>query len=132
MNLTLTLATTIATANRSACVRVAGDLNYQTTTDLVDAVTELVARQPGLAHLHLDFSELEFCDSAGLSGLILIERQTSRAGIDLHLEQRPAVLDRILDISGTFEYLVSSSSRSDTATGGPMQRERDAGESGAG
>jgi anti-anti-sigma factor len=97
----------IATTARSASVRVVGDLDYATTGDFVDAVCELLAQQPTFVNLHLDFSELSYCDSAGLSGLLLIHGRASGAGIRLHLDHRPPFLDRILDITGMLEYLTT-------------------------
>lgn len=103
MNLSLSVATT----PRSARLHVVGDLVYETTHNMVDAVGELLTRHPSLAHLHLDLSELAFCDSAGLSGLLLVRRRTQQAGVLLHLDHRPRFLERILDITGTFDHLVT-------------------------
>jgi anti-anti-sigma factor len=104
MNLTLT----VATAARTASLCVAGDLDYETTDDLVGTVGRLLTDEPALAHLHLDLSKLSFCDSAGLSGLLLVHRRTCQAGARLHLDHRPQFLDRILDITGVFDHLVNS------------------------
>lgn len=92
---------------RSAGVHVAGDLDFQTTGELVDAVCALVSDRPGLAHLRLDFAELTFCDSAGLSGLLDIHRHAAASGVQVHLDRRPAHLDRILDITGILEHLTA-------------------------
>lgn len=91
---------------QSARVHVAGDLDYGTSDLLIDTVSELPAGQPGLQDLHLDFADLEFCDSAGLSALVRIHRLTSAEGIGLHLE-RPAHLDRILHITGLLDFLTT-------------------------
>ena len=103
MNLTLNFDTT----SRSACARLAGDLDYVTTREVVEAVSRLLVEQPVLRHLHLDCAMLTFCDSAGLSGLLQIHRRVSRAGVQLHLEDRPPHLERILQITGTLEYLTA-------------------------
>ncbi len=103
MNVKLTVTTT----TRSACLRVAGALDYETTAAFVEAVDRLLNQQP--AHLHLDLSGLTFCDSAGLSGLLLAHRHAHRAGAHLHLDHRPEFLDRILDVTGTFDHLVAAS-----------------------
>ncbi|BBZ43647.1 STAS domain-containing protein [Mycobacterium parmense] len=108
----------VATTARSACLRVAGELDYETTNEFIDTVAGLLTSQPALAHVHLDFSELAFCDSAGLSGLLLVHRRMCQAGVHLHLDHRPAHLDRILQITGTFEHLVATSP-TDAATVGP-------------
>lgn len=92
---------------QSAHVHVAGDLDYGTSDLLIDTVSELPAGQPGLQDLHLDFADLKFCDSAGLSALVRIHRLTSAEGIGLHLDQRPAHLDRILHITGLLDFLTT-------------------------
>ncbi len=119
----MTLTLTVAVTNRSACLRLTGVLDYETTGDFVDAVSRLVDQRPALAQLHVDLSELTFCDSAGLSGLLFVHRRTGQAGIALYLDHRPRFLDRILDITGTFEHLVTPS-RADAADGGPARPDR--------
>jgi anti-anti-sigma factor len=103
MNLTLTLNG----ADRSASVRLAGDLDYVTTRQVVEAVSRLLTEQPALRHLHLDCSMLTFCDSAGLSGLLDIHRRVSSAGAQLRLEDLPPHLERLLQITGTLEHLTA-------------------------
>ncbi|KLO37284.1 anti-sigma factor antagonist [Mycobacterium nebraskense] len=117
MNLSLSVATT----GPSACVQVSGDLVYETVDAMVDAVGQLLSQQPALAHLHLDLSELVFCDSSGLSGLLLVHRRSCQADVHLHLDHRPRFLDRILDLTGTFEHLVTASS-SEAGTASPDRR----------
>lgn len=104
MNITLTLDN----ANSSACAHIAGDLDYVTTRTVVEAVSGLLAEQPALRVLRLDCSALTFCDSAGLSGLLDIYRQTSRAAVQLQLDHRPPHLERILHITGTLEYFTAA------------------------
>lgn len=87
-------------------LRVGGDLDYQSTGELIAAVSESLA-DPTITDLHLEFAELTFCDSAGLSGLLLIHRKTSTAGVHLHLDSRPAQLQRILDITGVLDHLTT-------------------------
>jgi anti-anti-sigma factor len=98
---------TVTTAARSACVRVAGDLDYLTIDELVDTATQLLAQQADLANLHLDFDRLTFLDSAALSGLFLISRRTAQAGVRLHLDHRPPILERVLHVTGLFGHFVS-------------------------
>lgn len=70
----------------------------------------------------MDCADLAFCDSVGLSGLLLIERRTSGAGIDLHLDNRPTYFERILDITGILEYLTR---RSATAADAPSDEAKE-------
>ncbi|OBH89165.1 STAS domain-containing protein [Mycobacterium sp. E2733] len=121
MNLSLNVATT----GRSACVQVSGDLVYETVDALVDAVGQLLGRQPTLTDLHLDLSGLAICDSAGLSALLLVHRRSCQAGVQLHLDRRPRFLDRILDVTGTFDHLVTAS-RSDGGTASADRRGQNA------
>ncbi len=99
---------TITTKPRSARMRIAGDLDYETVDELVDAASQVLAQQADLADLHLDFSELTFLDSAALSGLLLIHRRTSHSGVELHLDHRPPFLDRVLQVTGLFGHFVLS------------------------
>lgn len=103
MNLILTIDTSV----RSATVGVAGDLDYATVDQLVAAVSRVLGDAPALQDLHLDFAGLDFCDSAGLSGLLLVHRRASGAGVQLHLDHRPRHLDRIFDITGILEHLTT-------------------------
>ena len=101
---------TLTTAPRSVCMRLAGDLDYESIDELVDASSQILAQQGDLADLHLDFSELTFLDSAALSGLLLIHRRTSHSGVELHLDHRPLFLDRVLEVTGLFEHFITSDS----------------------
>lgn len=121
MNLILDLDATA----RSATLRIDGDLDFATTRELTATVTELLRDQPALRHLHLDFADLTFCDSVGLSGLLLVRRRTARVGIQLHLANRPGHLERILDVTGILEHLTSRPEV--TARRGPGQADEGTG-----
>ncbi|OBF89306.1 anti-sigma-factor antagonist [Mycolicibacterium flavescens] len=103
MKLTLKSDVTIP----SARIHVAGDLDYGHTASLVDAVSEMLATNTGVKDLHLDFTELAFLDSTGLSALLVIHREVTRSGVVLHLDNRPRQLDRVLEITGLLEHLTS-------------------------
>ncbi|ORB71953.1 STAS domain-containing protein [Mycobacterium scrofulaceum] len=118
MNLSLNVAST----GRTVRLQVCGDLVYETVDAMVEAAGRLLGQRPAPAHLHLDLGDLEFCDSAGLSGLLLVHRRSHQAGAQLHLDNRPRFLDRILDVTGTFEHLVAS----DGGTAGSDHRGRKA------
>jgi anti-anti-sigma factor len=111
----MTLSLTITTTARSACLQVIGDLDYLTIDGVVDTATRLLVEQVDLANLHLDFDGLTFLDSAALSGLVLIYRRTSQAGVRLHLDHRPPVLERVLHVTGLFGHFVSSHSDAQAA-----------------
>ena len=65
--------------------------------------------------LRLDFSGLTFLDSAALSGLLLLQRRTTESGVQLHLDHRPAFLDRVLQVTGLHDHFAAS--HSDAAAG---------------
>ncbi|RAV18166.1 anti-sigma factor antagonist [Mycolicibacterium sp. GF69] len=99
-------------SGRSTRIDIVGDLDYGHTGQLLKAVAALLSNDTRLRDLHLDFTELAFLDSTGLSELLQVHRKASSLGVRLHLDNRPAHLDRVLDITGTLEYL-SSGPRSD-------------------
>ena len=122
MNITVTTDSTTT----SARLHVAGDLDYATTDEFVEAASRLLSGQPGLHHLHLDFTDLTFCDSAGLSGLLLLHRRAAQAGVRLHLDHRPPILDRVLEVTGVLEYLTTApvtTDRSASPTEAPGETE---------
>jgi anti-anti-sigma factor len=102
----MTYSLTITTAERSATLRVSGDLDYQTADDLVEVGTKLL-EQNDLSDLHLDFSATAFLDSAALSGLLMLQRRAAQSGVDLHLDHRPPFLDRVLQVTGLFSHFVA-------------------------
>jgi anti-anti-sigma factor len=103
MNLTLT----VETSRTAAGIRICGDLDYVSTDHLVQTATRLLTDRPELKSLRLDFAELDFCDSAGLSGLLLIHRRTEQHDVQLHLDHRTGQLERILQITGTLGHLTA-------------------------
>ncbi|MFG2768689.1 STAS domain-containing protein [Streptomyces rubiginosohelvolus] len=99
--------TTVDTQD-SVRIDIRGDLDYLSADALVEEATAQLAERPDLTDLHLGCAGLEAIDSIGLSTLLMIHRHTSVAGVRLHLDDRPATLDRILHLTGTLEYLTSS------------------------
>ena len=113
----MNFSVTITKTGRSACVRVTGDLDYETADEVVEAASQLLARQVELIDLRLDFSGLTFLDSAALSGLLLLQRRTTQSGVQLHLDHRPPFLDRVLQVTGLYGHIAASNSGA--ATGEP-------------
>ncbi|NUT43052.1 MAG: STAS domain-containing protein [Thermoactinospora sp.] len=91
----------------TAGFRLRGDLDYVSAEDLLAVVTARLDRAPAPLEIHLDCAGLGICDSTGLSALIVIRRRTGAMGVRLHLDNRGAALDRLLDITGTREHLVA-------------------------
>jgi anti-anti-sigma factor len=111
----MNFSVTITKTARSACVRVTGDLDYETADEVVEAASQLLARQVELIDLRVDFSGLTFLDSAALSGLLLLQRRTTQSGVQLHLDHRPPFLDRVLQVTGLHGHFAAS--HSDAAAG---------------
>ncbi|MCV7015035.1 STAS domain-containing protein [Mycolicibacterium madagascariense] len=113
MNLEVTMPTD---ANpHAATLHVTGDLDYVTIGPVLDAVRTLLQERPDLQALHLDCAELDFCDSAGLSGLLAMHDMTETEEVLFHLDNRPSQLDRLLDLTGTTEYLLSDAAAADSS-----------------
>lgn len=89
-------------------VEIDGDLDYDSADRLLETVTEQLAERPGLGRLHLHCAGLGVTDSMGLSILLMIRRRTTAAAVQLHLDDRPANLDRLLEITGTLEHLTGT------------------------
>ncbi|RPK55526.1 STAS domain protein [Streptomyces sp. ADI96-02] len=83
-----------------ARLRLGGDLDYGTSDELVRRVRDTLAAQPELKDLHLDCAGLLLCDSMGVSALLQIHRDTTARRVRLHVEDRPAFLNRIMRITG--------------------------------
>ncbi|WP_406195163.1 STAS domain-containing protein [Kitasatospora sp. NBC_01560] len=84
-----------------------GDLDHDNAGMLLAQVTTQLAGRHDLEHLHLHCGGLDTTDSTGLSVLLMIRRRTAEAGVNLHLDDRPAKLDRLLETTGTLEYLTT-------------------------
>lgn len=84
-----------------------GDLDYDNADLLLQEVTDQVGSRPGLTDLHLDCAGLGLIDSTGLSILLMISRRVTAAEVQLHLDDRPANLDRLLTLTGTLEPLTA-------------------------
>ncbi|MEW1614992.1 MULTISPECIES: STAS domain-containing protein [unclassified Streptomyces] len=81
-------------------LRLAGDLDYDTSHELVARATERMAARPDARDLYLDCAELRLCDSMGVSALLQVHRDTATRGVGLHVEDAPPFLDRVMRITG--------------------------------
>lgn len=87
-------------------VHVAGELDYDTSDDLVETVTENLSSGDAPPHaVRLDFQDLTWIDSSGLSALLMVHRRTSALGAGLHLDNRPVFLERMLQITNVLDHL---------------------------
>ncbi|MFJ3582830.1 STAS domain-containing protein [Streptomyces sp. NPDC090127] len=89
-------------------IEVTGDIAYDTADLLLDEVTAQLDARTHLEDLHLHCAGIGTVDSMGLSILLMIARRTAAAGARLHLDDRPATLDRLLTVTGTLEHLTAT------------------------
>ncbi|MEU2896602.1 STAS domain-containing protein [Streptomyces sp. NPDC006967] len=89
-------------------VRVAGELDGTGGAELTAVVVaRLTGPEPPRA-VRLDFRALAGIDRLGLAELLMIRRHTSAAGAVLHLDNRPAALDRLLRRTNVLEHLTAT------------------------
>ncbi|WP_251096283.1 STAS domain-containing protein [Streptomyces sp. Caat 7-52] len=98
-------------------VDVAGDLDLDTHDHLVETVTEQLARHPEARGVRLDLTELSWIDSVGLSALLMVHRRTRAAGRALYLDNRSALLERLLRQTDTLDHLTARPAQDEDATG---------------
>ncbi|MFF3209485.1 STAS domain-containing protein [Streptomyces sp. NPDC002886] len=84
-----------------------GDFDYLDADRLLDSVSAVLAGPGTLRDLHLDCTDMAGVDSSGLAVLLMIRRRTDAAGVRLHLDGRPTALERILQVTGTLDYLTN-------------------------
>ncbi|SEF37923.1 anti-anti-sigma factor [Amycolatopsis pretoriensis] len=101
----MTLTCTWAPDGETARVTITGALEFATAATLLQLVTDRLADHPGVRDVRLDCAGIAFCDSSGLSTLLLVHRAVTGADARLHLDNRPAPLDRLLALTGTTAYL---------------------------
>jgi anti-sigma B factor antagonist len=75
-----------------------GEIDMATAGDLRAATTKAMTEAPG--RLVLDFADVTFCDSQGLSTLISLHREVAAAGGRLVLVRVGDFMARLLEITG--------------------------------
>lgn len=104
-------------------VLITGDLDYDTGDGLADAVaTHLGSGQAPPREVRLDFTDLRFIDSSGLSALLMVHRRTSALGARLRLDNRPVYLQRMLDLTNVLDHLTATPA---AGHGGPLSEDGD-------
>ncbi|MFJ8160042.1 STAS domain-containing protein [Streptomyces sp. NPDC096136] len=101
------LGLTYSASHDTVRVELSGDLDHLHADLLVEAVDRLLTEHPGLRDLRLDCAGLSAVDSSGLAALLMVRRRTGAAGAGLHLDARTVQLDRLLELTGTLEYLTA-------------------------
>ncbi|QQC93366.1 STAS domain-containing protein [Streptomyces alfalfae] len=89
--------TTRATAT-GPMLSITGDLEYDNASSLREALTTL-SLEPG-QRLILDLAGLQYCDSSGITAMIIAHHHARAAQADIALTAVPAHIARILRIVG--------------------------------
>ena len=92
---------------RTGTLVVTGDLDYVQADQMNQVLADGLAAHPGMEAVHLDCSGIEFCDSYGLSALLVARRAATAAGVRLHLDAIRPRLEHLLRLTGAFDYLIS-------------------------
>lgn len=92
------LKITLRDAPTGPVLNVVGDLDYATADELRDRVTGLALRPH--QRLIVDLAGLDFCDSSGLTALLVARNHAHAARADIVLTAVPANTLRILRIVG--------------------------------
>ncbi|WP_243704941.1 STAS domain-containing protein [Micromonospora sp. KC723] len=79
-------------------ISVSGDLAFATAGPLRAEVDQALAERPAV--IVLDFAELLFIDSTGLSVIVHAWREGQQCGTAIRLRSTPRFLDAILDMTG--------------------------------
>ena len=98
-------------------IRVGGDLAYTTASPLRTEIDRELRAGP--TALVLDFTDLQFIDSTGLSVIVHAWREGLRDGVTLRLQAVPRFLETILDMTGVTGLLARSMSGDEPASAGP-------------
>ncbi|MEV5581266.1 STAS domain-containing protein [Streptomyces parvus] len=101
------LRLTTVDEQNSVRIELHGDLDHDNADLLVQEATGRLAARPALTDLHLRCARLGAVDSMGLCALLMIARRTAEAGVRLHLDDRPARLERLLNLTGTLGHLTA-------------------------
>ncbi|MFF8293174.1 STAS domain-containing protein [Streptomyces sp. NPDC016309] len=92
------LTVTARDTDAGPVLEVAGELDYDTAPRLREAV-ESLSLEPG-RRLVLDLGRMDFCDSSGITALIVAHHHANAAGARLSLVAVPARTLRTLRIAG--------------------------------
>ncbi|WP_393063757.1 STAS domain-containing protein [Streptomyces sp. LN549] len=102
---------TVEAGPGTAHLHLAGDLDYDTSDELTQQADRCLNNHPDLEEMRLICTALRFCDSMGISALLMIHRKTTERGVRLYLDNPPPFLGRILNTTG-IQRLFSPAHRS--------------------
>jgi anti-sigma B factor antagonist len=86
---------------------VGGELDMSTAPDLLKTALPLI--EAGRRQLVLDLDELTFCDSAGLSAFVQLQRRMTTVGGALALARPQQIVRAVLELTGLAELMQVSS-----------------------
>jgi anti-anti-sigma factor len=109
------LVTSTETSDGKAVVRVSGDVDLVSCHDLRRALDEALEASP---HTVVDFTELSFIDSSGLSVLVEAHKHARDRGGVFVVRNPTPMLRRLLDITRLDSLLVLETSSDDPPTEG--------------
>ncbi|MFE2876473.1 STAS domain-containing protein [Streptomyces roseus] len=82
-------------------IRAHGEMDLVTAEDLKHALAEALRHASPTRPVLVDFSQVTFCDSAGLNTLITARITAETNGTRIHLTGLNHQIHRLLDITGT-------------------------------
>lgn len=87
----------ISTEGNSTDIALGGQLTFSDNHKFKQILSSLEV--PGLKNMKLNFSMVDFIDSAGLGMLLLLRDECEKRGIDLALESARGQVEKIFGIS---------------------------------
>lgn len=88
----------VRTLGRAEVLGLRGELDYESVTQLHEAVNAVLGDRPEL--VIVDGTALTFCDSSGIGGLIRLYQGVSEAGGALRLAALPGSVARVVTLTG--------------------------------
>ncbi|MFJ8364075.1 STAS domain-containing protein [Streptomyces sp. NPDC093984] len=85
--------------NTRALITLAGEIDLN-TAPLLSAALATCARD-GIRTADVDLTAVTFCDVSGLNAFLAASRHATEAGTSLQLHYPPAVMARIIEITGS-------------------------------
>ncbi|MFI8307058.1 STAS domain-containing protein [Streptomyces sp. NPDC085927] len=108
-----------ADAPHTVCLALVGDLDHEVGDEVLHQVLHALRGGEDVRDLRLDCRGLGTVDSAGLAVLLQIHRHTSGDGTGFHLDTMGPRLERLLRITGTYEYLTTPQQAPPSARSAP-------------
>ena len=95
------IAISMETRGGDAEVRIQGEIDVETSHDLVDALDQL--RHAGVRHVTIDMADVTFMDSAGVRGLIRLA--TERPQVTIVIARPAPMIRRLLTVTRLDDHL---------------------------